>query len=359
MSKEKFENAQDFVDALRADDYFGALKFVDFVAEKHAIGSGDFETLFPLLITELMQTDVSENDIPQMRFISNYFKHYEYTAVVDLQLSNMQMAMANCLVLKKHGYTQATKEDLENDASEVSQTLVSNGEENFAYQTSMIQKLNTAEISRKVQSMSQKAFEKFSEGFQMMKASQQLPEQCDFIAARLRLDATTRLSFKKHIADYQTYLENELMKEGIMIECPGGEQPGRFKIQDENLTSMSDSDEYSPRQSKLITRLMAINEINMQIYNKEQFDAEDARVIGHNLAICKRNEPSWFERRLLDKLTDIFTFGIKPLVRAIMNQEGKINKEIDQNAANLGVAQFSEEETSEKTDTTPPIYTGL
>ena len=68
----------------------------------------------------------------------------------------------------------------------------------------------------------------------------------------------------------------------------------------------------------------------MKIKDKESLTASDMKFAKEQIKKCLDNKPDWTERPFLQKLTDVLSFGIKPLYRAFFSKEKELQKTMEQ-----------------------------
>jgi hypothetical protein len=91
-----------------------------------------------------------------------------------------------------------------------------------------------------------------------------------------------------------------------------------------------DSNKSTAYYMKLQTRLAAIKELNTRIENKESLEEADIKQVKSTLQTCLSNKPDWSERPFLQILTDILSFGFKPLYRFFNSREKDFESELSQ-----------------------------
>jgi len=64
-------------------------------------------------------------------------------------------------------------------------------------------------------------------------------------------------------------------------------------------------------------------------------DNEHIQKVSQAVVDCKKLRPDWIERELLAKITDILSFGIIPLIRALTSKQTKVEKEIEETITNI------------------------
>lgn len=127
----------------------------------------------------------------------------------------------------------------------------------------------------------------------------------------------TTINIQNHVCDYHTLLLKKLAKEQIQFNS------------NDSIKNLPAS--ISSKQQKLITRYEVIAELHQQIQGKSRLDEHDITNVREAVNICKRNQPDWMERSLLQKITDILTLGIKPLYRMFFAPEVRLSDEIEKN----------------------------
>jgi hypothetical protein len=129
-------------------------------------------------------------------------------------------------------------------------------------------------------------------------------------------------TIKTIVKNLEAHLANKMQKEGFV---PTYEND----LSDESFVNLSDSEEYTPAQRKLITRYDAIFKLNKQIGHKSNLDESDIQTAKVALDTCLKNKPDWSERPFLQQLTDILSFGFKALYRAFFSNESKLEEKLD------------------------------
>jgi hypothetical protein len=80
--------------------------------------------------------------------------------------------------------------------------------------------------------------------------------------------------------------------------------------------------------TKLFKRIEAVTDLSYLLSNPGMIlDTKLAHKIAQTVEICKENKPekkSWSEKKFIDKLTDILSFGIKPLIQTIFFKDNSV-----------------------------------
>lgn len=108
----------------------------------------------------------------------------------------------------------------------------------------------------------------------------------------------------------------------------------------------------TPKQQKATRRYEALIKLEnaaVQLAFNNKFDANFQKM-KQALENIRANEPTWFERSALQKLTDIMSLGIKPLIKYFYSKEKKFKKEIEQIKMGIGFVEgeFSENKESKQ-----------
>lgn len=118
---------------------------------------------------------------------------------------------------------------------------------------------------------------------------------------------------KDNIPTYKSHLENKLKENGVVIPPPK-------EMHDAPPTIIK----------KLVTRYQAVSDIENRIKDKESLNEIDMKFVKEKIKICLDHKPDWSERPFLQKLTDVLSFGIKPLYRAFFSKEKELQKTLEQ-----------------------------
>jgi len=94
--------------------------------------------------------------------------------------------------------------------------------------------------------------------------------------------------------------------------------------------SVLSSDEITPKQDKTRKRYEAILLLDKRIRNKLILDDIDILSAKDALNMCITNRPDWSERPFLQRLTDVLSFGFKPLFRFFTSKETELEEKLDQ-----------------------------
>lgn len=118
-----------------------------------------------------------------------------------------------------------------------------------------------------------------------------------------------REALKGTVPLYLAHLKEKLKEHGVDIKNINTETP--------------------PIILKLITRYNAINDLDKKIRDIPNLDKEDLEFAKNAIKTCLSNKPDWSERPFLDKLTDVLSFGLKPLYRVFFSKEKNFQESID------------------------------
>lgn len=122
---------------------------------------------------------------------------------------------------------------------------------------------------------------------------------------------------KTTVSELKDHLKNKIDREGAYIFDNKGHP-------------IASSPEISSKNKKLATRYNAIFELDRRIKDKNILDPDDLQEAKNTLNVCLSNKPGWSERPLLQKLTDVLSFGFKALYRAFTSKEKELEDKVDQ-----------------------------
>jgi len=329
-------NAQVYIDALRNGDYNKAAQLVAFVNNKYSKISGKTnlsqDSILPLVIYELCQTDLTTEDLKGLLFIREYLQFNNIAqGKLAYSIFTLSQAFSQALELKQEDSFKEMIDSIEiedkididellNEGSEFSklETKISRYEKRPLLDM-MNNQLDEGALTRIIDQMDNKTFLQFIESRKSLikeieqDTTQQLDFKCPMINKRI-----IKNDLVNNINLYKQHLEQKLYKkEGIDIA------PNSVV----NYTASEDNN------SKLLQRYQAINKIDLTNFDiTDKVQIED---LSSALDQCKSLKPSWKERELIQKITDVLSFGIKPLIRALTSKQTKLETEIEKTISSL------------------------
>lgn len=327
---------QQYIDALKRKDYNEALKLLDYVNLKYAGITGSKELgqddILPLVIYELCQTDLSEKDVESLHFFSEYIFHYDVAAgKVGQNCMTLAQAFPCAVEMKKDpefkriidGIDLEDKQDVgdliqeQSDFSRLTAKITSREVQPLVALFS--QQLSEQGLYQEIAQMDNEQLFSFQQSMDRLKKEQELDFECPLMQARIT-NITNISNIKSQLEDainsYQIHLEKKL--EGILLSADG--TPAIIKNDDDFPHS-------------LLKRYENIH--NLDIKNIDITDEQQIKKVEAIMQECKDLKPSWEERSLLDKITDVISFGIKPLVRYLTSTQNKIESEISDAIENV------------------------
>lgn len=321
-------HAQEYVNALRNGYYFKALELASFVTQKYEqiktpIGA---EELIPLGTYELSQTDLNENDIDAINFLYNYIQYHSSLAsgVKGYALMTLLSLVTLVLAIREDEAFKATIDtitienptqlkDFLKDTSDFSNLIERNIGSSQKWLKAMIKPSDEGSLLEKIKEMDSQIFSNFQSDIDQLKKQLEMGKinfSCPLVQSRQQAQ-----TLKETISEFKTHLQDKLENEGIIISS------------DEELVLLID--EPTLKQQKLVNRYKAISILDKQIQDKTVLRNEDKEIVGMIIEICHYNEPSWYERQLTQKFTDVLTVGLKPLYRSFFSKETRYRDKID------------------------------
>lgn len=330
-------NAQSYIDALRVGDYSAAKDIVSFVQEKYtriAEQSLGQDYILPLIIYELCQTDISKNDAKIFHFIAEYL-HLNGLAkgLIAYSYMTLMQAFPFAVEIKQHNAFKTINAEIDFEDCEDIEEFVSE-DSRFSQLTSEIDKdkreeltdfaktqLTEQDVSKYIEQMDTKTFQTFHKSMQTLSSENEL--NCPFINKRLSEAGYKKQLLIDKVNEYKNLLINKLGEQGIDFNENTG-QMYSLKYDENNLPK---------NVNDLLERLEIIN--NLQIESIDITDNAQVQKVHAAVERCKSYRPAWIERDLLQKITDILSFGIKPLIRALTSKQTKVEKEIEETLATI------------------------
>jgi hypothetical protein len=129
-----------------------------------------------------------------------------------------------------------------------------------------------------------------------------------YSALNTSIQIIANISLKKTVSEYRAYLQNHLVKEGIM----NSETIKIIKIV---------PNDHIKQQLKAVIKFKAMDDLDMRIQTKAFLDESDLIAAKEAFTVCMTKYADWFETQFIQKVTDILSLGIKPLYRVFLSQE--------------------------------------
>lgn len=121
---------------------------------------------------------------------------------------------------------------------------------------------------------------------------------------------------KTTVSEYRLHLEGKMKGEGCFTFSEDG--------------SITANEALTTKQQKLMTRYVAMRDLDESIKGKTTLDEKDIETARDALRTCLDNKPDWSERPFLQKLTDVLSLGFKALFRAFNSREAGMEKDLEQ-----------------------------
>ncbi|WP_040916157.1 hypothetical protein [Legionella tunisiensis] len=321
MTTASMSNAQDYVDALRAGCYFKALELAAFVSQKYQsmkkdpIGADD---LIQLGIYELSQTDIDKSDIPAINFLYNYLQYHSYLINGEKGYSLMtflSLASFALTIKEDKEYEEITAAITIENANQLHDFLQDNSdfsiliERNTGCSGKWIKAMcqpvaKEKDLAKKIEEMDGQIFANFERDLEQLR-QQLAKEKIHFFCPLVQRRTQARI-VKEFLVVFRDHLQDKLEKESIIISTEG---------------EIALLIEPTAKQQKLMNRYQVIAVLVEKMKDKIVLSYGDKQVIAKTMEICYYNTPSWQERIFFQKMTDIFSGGLKPLYRTIFSQE--------------------------------------
>lgn len=329
---------QKYIDALRRGDYYEAVKLVDFINKKYVdvvrkSGGSALaqDEVLPLVIYELCQTDVNVEDIEALNFFVEYVS-YHSIAVGGVGYNSFTLAQAlpHVIEMKKDGSFKSVMAgvDIEDyhdikefvhDTSAFSQLniKISNLEEQTLLAL-ISRRLDEQALIQKIDQMSVTQFITFKQSIDYLKQEEGLKFTCPLIA-KVEKREQLRALLIQYVNDYKEHLIHKLAQAGLDIS------------KDKNSSHIPYAQDSFAK--KLYDRYQIIEELD--IAHIDITNAEEMEEVGLALERCKSMRPAWVEKGLLQKITDVLSLGLIPLIRSLTSKQNKLEAELDETVLNI------------------------
>ncbi|CDZ78992.1 hypothetical protein BN59_03307 [Legionella massiliensis] len=312
--------AQDYIDALRNHDYFKVLELADFVNNKYAgikqEGGGEAigaDELVQLTIYELCQTDINAEDIEKIRFLFSYISYHNSLAIGPYGFKAVSFAMPVSFALAAKnapGFAAAmatveinNKQEFKNFLKNESPFSTFLNQVNYDNEYGAITSpLSEEALVEYVATMPAESFMVFQTNINAL-ANEDIIVDCPIIKT-----IETRDTVKNTIDALLRHLETKLASQGVIDAQKSG---------------------LSVKQEKLLNRYSAVYDLRDYCKDKLIFSEEDRAKVQGVLSVCLENDPSWFERTLIDKISDVLSLGLKPIYRCFFSVESNYRKTLD------------------------------
>lgn len=330
--------AQKHIEALRKGDYYAAIKLVDFISNKYVNivrkSGGSVlaqDDILPLVIYELCQTDINVEDLEALNFFVEYVSYHRIgTGSVGYNSFTLAQAFPHVIEMKKDtsfksimaGVDIEDHHDIKEfvrDTSAFSQLNIKISKlEEQPLLALISRQLDEQALAQKVNQMDIDQFITFQQSIESLKREKELKFNCPLIVKREKREQLRSLLIH-YVNEYKEHLIQKLAKSGLYISAG----KNSFSIQ-------SDQDAFP---KKLYDRYQIIEELD--IANIDITKSEDIEKVGQALECCKSMRPSWMERGLLQKITDVLSLGIVPLIRSFTSKQNKLESELDETVMNI------------------------
>ncbi len=128
------------------------------------------------------------------------------------------------------------------------------------------------------------------------------------------------------LSQYEAHLRQKLISEGLLVlqKLKSEGQLADVMIRVDALTTT--------KQQKLLTRYKAIRAVYNDIKDNSPLNKEEYKKVKDAVITCQENKPAWSERAFLQKLTDIFSLGFKPLYRFFFSKEAQLEEKLQESS---------------------------
>ena len=332
---------QHYIDALRKKDYTEALKLLDYVNLKYAAitGSKDLgqDDILPLVLYELCQTDVGIKDVESLHFFSEYIYHHNVASgKAGQNCMTLAQAFPCAVEMKKDPEFKQIRDSIDLEDKQDVEDFV-NEKSDFSRLTAKItsredqplvalfgQQLSEQDLNQKIVQMNNEQLFSFHQSMERLKKEQYLDFECPLIEARISSVSHFKSQLEDAVNSYQAHLERKLESHGILVSTDG------------TPASIRNDDQFPQNLWKRYEQIR-----NLDIKNIDITDEQQIKKVEATMQECKDLRPSWEERSLLEKVTDVISFGIKPLVRYLTSRQNKIESEISDAIENVSLLKNS------------------
>lgn len=328
---------QSYLDDLRSGKLLSAVDIVPAILRKYSTIYSkhhpednpneilNVDNSLSFLIFELCKTDISQEDLDRIAFLSAYFAYLNYNGSYIYHYHMLFMQACQRALLIRDRAKNACLLDREFD-KECNLEAFLSAEDPFSVMVSSCQDQceNPSEVKDEGQQMdiifdafglaTRRQFNNFQKDvYRRMKEHGEFTH-CPLIEAECknRKFQSINMKLKKTITNYGEYLKKKLEAQGIKVDYDKLSQADEV-LSDETL--------------KLLKRYETI--VNLDIDGLNLMNIDDVKKVQNAINQCREHRMTWHERNLLQRILDVLSFGIYPLVRFLTSNERQMIRKSD------------------------------
>lgn len=328
-----------YIQALRNGEFFKALKIVTAISDKYTrINDGELvggEELLPLLILELCKEGVQASDLDHLNLLYNYIASDNslMNGRLGYAMSVLSMAIPVAIMMQEmcassdaplkftqndiHQIILKTPQDIEDfvqSTSPFSQlTSLCQQEKHYRdYRSILDNTLDQPQLQQRFDAMDEQTWKNFEKDLRSFEKEERFAQEKE------KRFAQSTMQLKEKLMEYKNHLHAKLLEADVIIS---------------GKAFLCLSGEMTPKLEKLIKRYKTITALDIKKLDLER--AEDVHKVSLAVETCKKLAPDWLERTMLQKITDILSIGIRPLLRMFFSKEPRFTGQIEELTSSL------------------------